>query len=705
MNQDLLQEKRQREKGDTLEEIEKDIINNEFDIFKKAKLEDSSTKKSKINSPKIKEINLSQDANNLENEDISELVFKYNSINTNIKCKICQRDISNNIKFFCNTCSDFIFCINCFVLSKHPKFHDYHILDNIKFPLYMDDWTANEEHKLLSILAKSGLNNWEEISKSMDNKGQVECESHYYSFYYTNKENPYPEENMIILDENKNIKEEQKELNKSINEKMILKYSSTKVNKIEEDEEEDKRQKRNLRSLCIRKSNKGGAPESISEILGCKPKRKEFDNEFLNDTEIEISHLEFNDNNDEKEKDLKIKMDILQDYNLILNEREKRKQFIFEKGLLDLRRQNRIESRLPKEQYDLLVFMKPFNRFYENSEFYDLFENIVIEQQLKLMLKNLNKLENEKNSKGGKLTTIEDIEKYLETEKNINKNRKSGKINNSIYATHEHNKNNNSNNYTENHLLADRIERQLEFNKASKEKKVEEIFDKDEYKLIKEMPLARSIFYEIKTKIKEIITLYENKKNNKSENLKENFEKIISNYGLERQTHIDILDFYYKKYNDLININENEIKMEQENQKINKNEDITYVNDIEDINEDSMSSNNNKHKKNIKKKEKIKNIKKKNNNTDIMILENESKAENENNHIAENIDKKKEVEFPKENNEINNNEKGSHEKIDEIDQKEKLINNNNNNDDKQKDNETNMKNDKIKEVNLEVTKC
>ena len=704
MNQDLLQEKRKREKGDTLEEIEKDIINNEFDITKKAKLEDSSTKKSKINSLKINEINLSQDVNNLENEDISELVFKYNSINTNIKCKICQRDISNNIKFFCNTCSDFIFCINCFLLSKHPKFHDYHILDNIKFPLYMDDWTANEEHKLLSILAKSGLNNWEEISKSMDNKGQVECESHYYSFYYTNKENPYPEENMIILDENKNIKEEQKELNKSINEKMILKYSSRKVNKIEEDEEEDKRQKRNLRSLCIRKSNKGGAPESISEILGCKPKRKEFDNEFLNDTEIEISHLEFNDNNDEKEKDLKIKMDILQDYNLILNEREKRKQFIFEKGLLDLRRQNRIESRLTKEQYDLLVFMKPFNRFYENSEFYDLFENIVIEQQLKLMLKNLNKIENEKSSKGGKISTIEDIEKYLETEKNINKNRKSGKINNSIYTTHEHNKNNNSNNYIENQLLADRIERQLEFNKVSKEKKVEEIFDKDEYNLIKEMPLARSIFYEIKTKIKEIITLYENKKNNINVNLKENIEKIISNYGLERQSHIDILDFYYKKYNVLIKFNENEIKKEQENQKINKNEDITYINDIEDINEDSISSNNNKHKKNIKKKEKIKNTKKKNNNIDIMLLESESKAENENNNIAENTDKNKKIEFLKENNDINNNEKESHEKIDENDQKEKLINNNNN-DDKQKDNEKNMKNNEIKEVNLEVTKC
>ena len=227
------------------------------------------------------------------------------------------------------------------------------------------------------------------------------------------------------------------------------------------------------------------------------------------------------------------------------------------------------------------------------------------------MLKNFNKLDNEKNSKGGKISTIEDIEKYLETEKNINKNRKSGKINNSIYTIHEHNKNNNSNNTTENHLLADRIERQLEFNKVSKEKNLEEIFDKDEYKLIKEMPLARSIFYEIKTKIKEIITLYENKKNNINVNLKENIEKIISNYGLERQSQIDILDFYYKKYNVLININENEIKKEQENQKINKNEVITYINDIEDINEDSISSNNNKHKKNIKKKEKIKKKKKK----------------------------------------------------------------------------------------------
>ena len=46
------------------------------------------------------------------------------------------------------------------------------------------------------------------------------------------------------------------------------------------------------------------------------------------------------------------------------------------------------------------------------------------------MLKNLNKIENEKNPKGGKISTLEDIEKYYENEKPGNKSKKLGKNNN-----------------------------------------------------------------------------------------------------------------------------------------------------------------------------------------------------------------------------------------------------------------------------------
>ena len=50
------------------------------------------------------------------------------------------------------------------------------------------------------------------------------------------------------------------------------------------------------RYIGLRKNLKPGEAETAAEILGCRPKRHEFETEFLNDTEIEISHLEFDDN-------------------------------------------------------------------------------------------------------------------------------------------------------------------------------------------------------------------------------------------------------------------------------------------------------------------------------------------------------------------------------------------------------------------------
>lgn len=706
MSIDLLHEKRQRDKVDCLEQIERDITGKKY-LKKKAKLDDSNKSSKKIKSSIISSKNISQSLNNLDNADIGELVFKYNSVNTNVKCKICQKDITKNIKFYCNTCADFIFCINCFLLSKHPKSHDYHIIDNVEFPLYMEDWSANEEHKLLSTIAKCGLNNWEEICKSMDNKGQVECESHYYSFYNTNKDNPYPEESKIIINENRNIKESQKEMNKALNEKMLLKYSSNKMNKIEASEEEIKKHKRNLRSLCIRKSKKGGGSESISDILGCKPKRKEFEHEFINDIEVELSPIEFSENNDEKEKDLKIKLDMFKDYNLILKEREKRKDFIFEKGLIDFRRQNRIESRLSKDEYDMLLFMKPFNRFYENSEFYDLFESIVIEQKLKLILKNINKIENENESKERKITTIEDIEEHLETEKANNKGRKQGKANNPNEPKVNHSNSN------EDDLLVDRIERYIQYNKLTKEKKEEELFDEDEFKFMKELPLARSTFYDIKLKIKETVSLYENKGNHKNENLKKSFEKIIQKYDLERQTHLDIFEFYCKKYSRLTR-KKKEAKIR--NKKNTKNGELTRSNNnTEEFNEESVSSN--KRKKRNKKKEKSKgskNKKKKN----IKNIEDGTKSEKNNNNkeninnmdidmntntnmdmdIEQETNKEKEIESPEENGDINFDEKDlSQNDINEIDKQ------NENKNENEKEIESEIKEEK-KEINIEETK-
>ena len=197
MSNEFLQKKRNSE-NDEPENIIFDSNPN-----KKIKTEDIKLETTKIYPPK--EITKKDQ----ENNDIMDLVFKYNITSKNIKCKLCEKEITNNIKFYCDIC-DIIFCINCFLLSKHNKEHTYHIIDSLNFPLFLENWTAKEENKLLSFVAKCGLNNWEEISKSIENKGQVECESYYYTFYYTNKDNPLPDENKIIIDEQKNIKNERK---------------------------------------------------------------------------------------------------------------------------------------------------------------------------------------------------------------------------------------------------------------------------------------------------------------------------------------------------------------------------------------------------------------------------------------------------------------------------------------------------------------
>ena len=599
MSNEFLQKKRNFENNET----ENEFINQTNN--KKPKIEEAKLDSTKINLPKEIE----------ENNDIMDLVFKYNITSGNLKCKLCQKEITDNIKFYCEIC-DYIFCINCFLLSKHNKEHEYHIIDALNFPLFINDFSAKEEHKLLSFVEKCGLNNWEEISKAIDNKGQVECESYYYSFYYKEKDKPLPDETDIILDANKNIKSSKLEENKKLYKEMISKISATGGGPL--GVEDEIFPKNNSRSISVPKN--GGVGESVSEVLGARIKRNEFDNEFLNDIEVEMSHLEFNENDKKKEKELQIKMDVLKDYNLILKEREKRKKFILEKNMLDMGRQNRIESRLSKEEYNLLLFMKPFHRFFENSEFYDLFGNIVIEQQLKLMLKNINKLENEKNTRGGKISTLEDLEKYYENDKGGNKSKKQGKNSNNnsshnLTITHSNSelheikdkeKNNNNINIkdieeNETNLLINRIERYLNYDKAIKDKSIKDIFDKDEFDLIKEMPIARNIFYDIKIKMKNLIIKFEDKNNdiNKKENLKEQIKKLIDSYQIEKQTNSDIFDFFSKKYNEIIIFNEEELKKEEENKNKMEEEGLGLKEEKEENKDESIKSN--KHKGRNKK--------------------------------------------------------------------------------------------------------
>ena len=76
------------------------------------------------------------------------------------------------------------------------------MLDNLKFELFQQDWSAKEELLLLQGIMKCGMGNWIDISEQyVKSKSAMDCETHYFTFYYKSKENNLPneEEDCIIL--------------------------------------------------------------------------------------------------------------------------------------------------------------------------------------------------------------------------------------------------------------------------------------------------------------------------------------------------------------------------------------------------------------------------------------------------------------------------------------------------------------------------
>jgi len=100
----------------------------------------------------IKKLKLDE-APEISDETLNKKVFSLDQA-PKVLCKLCQKDISKNIKILCSVCVDFVFCIDCLIKEaphdqKINSKHDYHIMDNLNFNVFHGDWTAKEELLLL----------------------------------------------------------------------------------------------------------------------------------------------------------------------------------------------------------------------------------------------------------------------------------------------------------------------------------------------------------------------------------------------------------------------------------------------------------------------------------------------------------------------------------------------------------------------------
>ncbi|KAI0759856.1 hypothetical protein BD413DRAFT_487174 [Trametes elegans] len=118
-----------------------------------------------------------------------------------IECDGCACDLTHSIRIKCAdpACEggDGVdICPACFCSGKefgtHKRDHAYRVVELHSYPIFVEDWGADEELLLLEGITLQGLGNWQAISEHVGTRTKEEVEKHYYAVYIDSPNWPLP---------------------------------------------------------------------------------------------------------------------------------------------------------------------------------------------------------------------------------------------------------------------------------------------------------------------------------------------------------------------------------------------------------------------------------------------------------------------------------------------------------------------------------
>eukprot|EP01041_Mallomonas_annulata_P012575 gene12575-26481_t len=283
-------------------------------------------------------------------------------------CCYCMRDITKIPRVRCAVCQpDIDFCADCFAagvnINDHKNYHGYFVVDCIEQPIFSKDWTISEELLLLEGIDKFGAGNWKTVSDYVGSKTTRQCDEHYWEVYlgvYGHCLPPKTILNDLVTDTSSIVSANPVLLELDEIPVCNSHYSGEVIVRDRGKESSRSKDKNELRDrLC----QLPGA-----ELPGYMPLRQDFDVEHDNDAEVVLADMDMGgedgpsgvpDHPSERE----LKLQVIRIYNLKLDERERRKRFVIDQGLVDFRKQQQTERRRSREERDLVARLKLFSRF------------------------------------------------------------------------------------------------------------------------------------------------------------------------------------------------------------------------------------------------------------------------------------------------------------------------------------------------------
>lgn len=270
--------------------------------------------------------------------------------------------------------------------NDHSRTHPYFFIDSKNFPLFMSSWSAKEESLLLENLIRFRLGNWNTISEAMGgSKSAKECETHFKEVYFGKSAQELHEFSVLSF----------RDFNGFVQQRDLSNYE--RFNKVKPPEDYYTYDRRV-------EAEKG----VLGDFAGYMPLRKDFDIEFENDFETCLAELDFYD--DDRPSDIAAKLKLLECYQVVLNEREKRKTFVLDRWPLEIKLEKKAKHNIfDKNAYTIL---KPAARFLPFDKYSSFCEALSKEYMMKMLLDELK----EARSKG--IKSEEDFKKFLTIKKN-----------------------------------------------------------------------------------------------------------------------------------------------------------------------------------------------------------------------------------------------------------------------------------------------
>lgn len=240
-------------------------------------------------------------------------------------------------------------------------------------PIFDEGWGADEELLLLEGAEQYGLGSWADVADHIGGfREKDEVRDHYIQTYIESAMFPLPER----------ASPGDKRLSESIPRE---EFQARKKRRI--DSRKEAIAEAALTAPIPTKPT--SSQPSCHEVSGFMPGRLEFENEYFNEAEEAVQHMQFapdegiNPATGTFDPETELKMVVMGIYNDRLTARTDRKRVIFNHKLLDYRKNQNVDKRRTKDQRDLHQKLKPFARIMSHPDFVTFSDDLEKEQNLR----------------------------------------------------------------------------------------------------------------------------------------------------------------------------------------------------------------------------------------------------------------------------------------------------------------------------------